>query len=55
VLSETGAATTLVFSIETRFLEREVQILIAEQVERLAMSMIAWMIEKDAAHPARLS
>jgi len=55
VLSETGAATTLVFSIETRFLEREVQILIAEQVERLAMSMIAWMTEKDAAHPARLS
>jgi hypothetical protein len=53
VLSETGAATTLVFSIETRFLESEVQILIAEQVERLAMSMIAWMTEKDAAHPVR--
>jgi hypothetical protein len=55
VLRETGAATTLVFSIETRFLESEVQILIAEQVERLAISMIAWMTEKDAMHPARLS
>jgi hypothetical protein len=55
VLRETDAATTLVFSIETRFLEREVQILIAEQVERLAIGMIAWMTEKDAAHPARLS
>jgi len=55
VLSETGSATTLVFSIETRFLEREVQILIAEQVERLAISMIAWMNEKDASHPAHTS
>ena len=55
VLRETDAATTLVFSIETRFLESEVQILIAEQVERLAISMIAWMTEKDALHPARLS
>jgi hypothetical protein len=27
----------------------------AEQVERLAISMIAWMAEKDAAHPARIS
>jgi hypothetical protein len=55
VLSETPPATTLVFSIETRILEREVQILIAEQVERLAISMIAWMAEKDAAHPARIA
>jgi hypothetical protein len=55
VLSETGSATTLVFSIETRFLEREVQILIAEQVERLAISMIAWMNEKDASHSAHTS
>jgi hypothetical protein len=55
VLSETGSATTLVFSIETRFLESEVQILIAEQVERLAISMIAWMTEKDASHPAHSS
>ena len=54
VLSETGAGTTLVFSIETSFLEREVQILIAEQVERLAISMIAWMAEKDATPPARI-
>jgi hypothetical protein len=54
-LRETAAATTLVFSIETRYLEREVQILIAQQVERLAISMIAWITEKDAAHPVRLS
>jgi len=52
VLNEADAGTTLVFSIETRFLEREVQILIAEQVERLAMGMIAWMTEKDASAPA---
>jgi len=55
VLSETGAATTLVFSIETAFLEREVQILIAGQVERLAIAMLTWMTEKDAFHPARIS
>jgi len=55
VLSETGSATTLVFSIETRFLDSELQILIAEQVERLAISMIAWMTEKDAADPAGVS
>ena len=55
VLSEADAAATLVFSIETRFLEREVQILIAEQVERLAISMIAWMNEKDDSHAARIS
>lgn len=51
VLGERDAATTLVFSIETCFIERELQILIAEQVERLAVSMLAWMTEKDAAHP----
>jgi hypothetical protein len=54
VLSEADSATTLVFSIETRFLESEVQILIAEQVERLALSMIAWMTEKDASHTAHI-
>jgi hypothetical protein len=32
-----------------------VQILIAEQVERLAISMIAWMTEKDASQLARVS
>jgi len=53
VLGETAAATTLVFSIETRFVESDVQILIAEQVERLAIGMIAWMTEKDASQPAR--
>jgi hypothetical protein len=54
-LSETSPATSLVFSIETCFVERDVQILIAEQVERLAISLIAWMTEKDAAHPARVA
>jgi len=53
LLSETDAATTLVFSIETCFVEREAQILIAEQVERLAIGMVAWMTEKDASHAAR--
>lgn len=48
VLSETAASTSLVFSVETCFVEREAQILIAEQVERLAIGMIAWMTEKDA-------
>jgi len=52
VLDEADAATTLVFSIETCFIERELQILIAEQVERLAISMLAWMTEKDASHAA---
>lgn len=55
VLSETDPATSLVFSIETRFVERDVQILIAEQVERLAISMLAWMAEKDGSRPTHVS
>jgi len=52
VLGETDPGTTLVFSIETCFIERELQILIAEQVERLAISMLIWMTEKDTSHTA---
>ena len=53
VLHETGEEKTLVFSIETRSVVPEVHILISQQAGRLAMGMIAWMIEKDAASPAR--
>jgi hypothetical protein len=48
VLEESDATSTLVFSIETRFVVPESRMLISEQAERLAMSMIAWMAEKDA-------
>jgi hypothetical protein len=47
-LHEAGEPATLVFSIQTRFVLAEVQIPIAEQAERLAMTMIAWLAEKDA-------
>ena len=49
VLQEAGAEKTLVFSIETRFVVPEVRILISQQAERLAMSMIAWLSERDTA------
>ena len=48
VLGEAGEPSTLVFSIETRFVLPESRMSISEQAERLAMSMIAWMAEKDA-------
>jgi len=48
VLGEADEPSNLVFSIETRFFVPESRILISEQAERLAMSMIAWMAEKDA-------
>jgi hypothetical protein len=48
VLAEADATSTLVFSIETRFMVPESRMLISEQAERLAMSMIGWMAEKDA-------
>jgi hypothetical protein len=41
----------LVFSIENRLLEPDVQFLVSQQAERLAMSMIAWMAERDGAEP----
>ncbi len=53
VLGEADELSTLVFSIETRFVVPESRLLISEQAERLAMSMIAWMAEKDARPGAR--
>ena len=48
VLTEPAGPNTLVFSIETRPMDPDVQFLISEQAERLVMSMVAWMAEKDA-------
>jgi len=47
-LRETDPSRSLIFSIEARFEEPEIRLLIAPQVEAAAMSMIAWMKEKDA-------
>ena len=47
VLEEADRLSTLVFSIETRFVVPESRMLISQQAERLAMTMIAWMAEKD--------
>ena len=52
VLREAGERESLIFSIETRSVEPEVRILISQQAERLAMSMIAWMAEKDVRRSA---
>lgn len=51
VLTETPKTTGLVFSVETQPIEPELRIPISHQVERLAMSMIGWMAEKDASSP----
>ena len=48
---EPARADALVFSIENRPLEPDVQFLVSQQAERLAMSMIAWMAERDGAEP----
>jgi hypothetical protein len=48
VVGEADRRSTLVFSIETRFVVPESRMSISQQAERLAMSMIAWMAEKDA-------
>jgi hypothetical protein len=37
--------------VETRFVVPESRILISQQAERLAMTMIAWMAGKDARLP----
>lgn len=47
-LHEAANPTTLIFSVQTRFVLPEAQILISQQADRLAMSMTAWMAEKDA-------
>ena len=51
VVGEADRRSTLVFSIETRFVVPESRMSISQQAERLAMSMIAWMAEKDARLP----
>jgi len=51
VLGEADRTSTLVFSIETRLVVPESRMSISEQAERLAMSMIVWMAEKDARLP----
>jgi hypothetical protein len=51
VLEEPGDPATLIFSLETRTVLPEIHLLLAEQAERLAMSMIAWMGER-AEHAA---
>jgi hypothetical protein len=48
VLEEADRPSTLVFSMETRFVVPESRMSISQQAERLAMTMIAWMEEKDA-------
>jgi hypothetical protein len=48
VLEEADRRSTLVFSMETRFVVPESRMSISQQAERLAMTMIAWMEEKDA-------
>lgn len=47
-LRETDPSRTLIFSIEARFEEPEIRLLVAPQVEAAALSMIAWMTEKEA-------
>jgi len=49
VLEESAEPRTLVFSIESRHVHPECHIPLSEQAERLAICMIAWMAEKDAA------
>jgi hypothetical protein len=49
VLHEAAGPRTLVFSIENRHVLPEYHIVLSEQAEKLAISMIARMAEKDAA------
>jgi hypothetical protein len=49
VVSEVSEPKTLVFSIESRHVVPEYHIVLSEQAEKLAICMIAWMGEKDAA------
>jgi len=47
VLARVAEPKTLVFSLESRHVLPEYHIVLSEQAERLAMSMIAWTAEKD--------
>ena len=49
VLKETDESRTLVFSIETRFVQSELHSVISAHVGKLTMSMVAWMLENDSA------
>jgi len=49
VLGRIAEPKTLVFSLESRHVLPEYHIVLSEQAEKLAMSMIAWTAEKDAA------
>ncbi|MBZ5584965.1 MAG: hypothetical protein LAQ30_22695 [Acidobacteriia bacterium] len=46
-IRESDPATTLLISVEMRFLTPEVHILVADAAGKLAMSLIAWLAEKD--------
>ena len=47
-LSGADRLKTLVFSVESRFVEDETRIALCEQADRLAVSLIASMAERDA-------
>jgi hypothetical protein len=49
VLEEPGPPATLIFSIETRVTLPEERLLLSQQAGKVAMSMIAWLPEKDGA------
>jgi hypothetical protein len=49
VLARVAEPKTLVFSLESRYVLPEYHIVLSEQAEKLAMSMIAWTAEKDEA------
>jgi hypothetical protein len=46
-LAAAPLTNTVVFSVENGILEPDMQLLVSENAERLAMAMIAWMREKD--------
>lgn len=47
-LSHVTTPTTFVFSIESLNVPRDCQLVLSEHAEKLAISMIAWMAEKDS-------
>ncbi len=55
ILRDAAQETTIVISVETRFIASDVHILTAHACERLAMGMVAWAREEHAACAARES
>ena len=53
ILMEAPQDTTVVISVETRFIAPDVHILTAQACERLAMSMVAWASEDHASRADR--